>query len=354
MSHKAKAIFFNIVIWVTIFMLPILFMGLDHTFSWVKLIRSLAMPFVLLIVYYINYSWLVPDHYLKGKRELFWTANIIMTVVLGLAIHGWFEWSGRFIENAPDNELIRNKSFWMHSFQILHGMFYIVVTVGIATSIRMSLKWVESEKAREETMMALREAELENIRYQVNPHFLLNTLNNIYALTAFDQEKAQTAIMELSKLMRHVLYDNQQPSISIKDELQFIDNYINLMKLRMSGEVEIVKRFDVDDSSNVNVAPLIFISLIENAFKHGVSPANKSFIHIHIHASEGLITCLIENSYYPKTESDHSGHGIGLEQVQRRLDLSYPGRYEWEKGIDEKTNTYKSKITLYDTQLHHH
>lgn len=354
MTHRTKIILINVVIWVTIFMMPLLFMGIDHTFSMPNMVRSIMMPIMLLIAFYTNYLWLVPKHFLRGDRRVYWTVNIIMVVVLSLGVHAWFEWGNEPTDVDIINPVVPNMSLWMHVFQVLHGMFNIAVAVGIATSIRMSLKWVESEKAREETRMALREAELENIRYQVNPHFMLNTLNNIYALTAFDQEKAQTAIMELSKLMRHVLYDNQQPSISIKDELEFIDNYINLMKLRLSGEVEIVKQFDVVDPNNVNVAPLIFISLIENAFKHGVSPANKSFIHIHIHASEGLLTCLIENSYYPKPESDHSGHGIGLEQVQRRLDLSYPGRYEWEKGIDEKTNTYKSKITLYDTQLHHH
>ncbi len=354
MTHRTKTILINVVIWVTIFMMPILFMGIDHTFSMPNMIRSMIMTLVLLITFYTNYLWLVPKHFLEGKRSVYWTVNIILVVVLSLAVHAWFEWGSKPTDVDIINPVVPNKSVWMHIFQVLHNMFNIAVVVGIATSIRLSLKWVESEKAREETKMALREAELENIRYQVNPHFMLNTLNNIYALCAFDQSKAQTAIMELSKLMRHVLYDNQQPFICLKDELEFIDNYINLMKLRLSGEVDIVKCFDVPNPNNVYVAPLIIISLVENAFKHGVSPVNKSFIHIHIHESEGQLICQIENSYYPKSEKDHSGHGIGLEQVQRRLDLSYPDRYEWEKGVDEKTNTYKSKITLYDTQLHHH
>ena len=349
-----RTIAINVIIWVAIFMFPIIFLGIDHRATPAHLFRALGMPVVLLIAYFTNYLWLAPSFFMRRQRKFYWVVNILMITALAVGVHFWFRWAGSLLGDEHISEVRHLDSFITQMLQIMHNMFVIGVSAAIATSIQMSLNWVESEKAREETKMALREAQLENIRYQVNPHFMLNTLNNIYALVAFDQEKAQTAIMELSKLMRHVLYDNKQTFINLKDDLEFINNYINLMKLRLSGEVDIDKHFDIPTPCHINVAPLIFIPLVENAFKHGISPTKKSFIHISITASEEQVVCFVENSYYPKTVEDQSGHGIGLQHVQKRLDLSYPDKYQWERYIDEKTNTYKSKITLYDTQLHYH
>ena len=350
MSYNKTTILINVLIWVTIFLSPILVLGLDQSLSWPRVLRGMGMPLVLLVVYYLNYSWLIPNYFIRGKRRFLGLFNIALVISLAVIVHLWFQWFSTKMNLSTQEE----NGLAMQSLHVLYYMFCLGVDITIATSVRMSMQWAKSEKEREEAMKALREAELENLRFQINPHFMLNTLNNIYALTAFDQQKAQTAIMELSKMMRHILYDNKEPFISLRNDLEFIDNYINLMKLRLSSDVEIVKNIDVPQNCQATVAPLIFISLIENAFKHGISPTKKSFIHINISATDQQIVCEISNSHYPKADNDHSGHGIGLQQVQRRLDLNYAGRYTWEKGLDEKTNIYKSKITLYDTQLHYH
>ncbi len=142
-----------------------------------------------------------------------------------------------------------------------------------------------------------------------------------------------------------MLYDNQQSEVDIKDEILFLENYINLMKIRLPQNVEV--RFTKNIvNPNQKVAPLIIISLVENAFKHGVSPVDPSFIHIDISADTHLV-CAIENSNHPKTEKDRSGHGIGIQQVRQRLDLAYPHCYEWEKGVSEDGKTYRSCITIH-------
>lgn len=189
------------------------------------------------------------------------------------------------------------------------------------------------------------EAELRNLRSQINPHFLLNTLNNIYALTAIDTTRAQNAIQQLSKMMRHMLYDNQESEVVLQNEIQFLDNYVNLMRIRLSQNVDVTFEKDVEDPY-AKVAPLLFISLIENAFKHGVSPTEPSFIHIKMNQKGRDLCFAIENSNHPKTSQDRSGHGIGLQQVQRRLDLSYAGRYEWTKGPTEDGKNYLSTIKI--------
>ena len=171
-------------------------------------------------------------------------------------------------------------------------------------------------------------------------------MNNIYELIVFDHNKAQEAVQELSKMLRHVLYDNQSALVSLEKELDFINNYISLMRIRLPKTVKVSVKLNAGNKP-LHIAPLIFISLIENAFKHGISPTEDSFINISIQGHpEGKIYCEITNSYFPKNETDKSGSGIGLAQVHRRLELSYPNSYEWTKGISADGKTYTSCITI--------
>ena len=223
--------------------------------------------------------------------------------------------------------------------------FCIFATV--ATCISLAQQWYWADKARRNAEAARVAAELGNLRSQINPHFLLNTLNNIYALTAIDQTRAQDAIQQLSKMLRHMLYDNQEQLVSLADEVQFIENYINLMKIRLPQTVDVKLEKDLENP-HAKVAPLLFISLVENAFKHGVSSTEPSFIHMSMTQKGNTLCVIIENSNFPKSEKDRSGHGIGLQQVQRRLDLAYYQQYEWTKGVSDDGTVYSStiKITL--------
>lgn len=222
----------------------------------------------------------------------------------------------------------------------------MILTVGLSAAIRMSRRWAANENARREAEQQRTEAELKNLRSQLNPHFLLNTLNNIYALIAFDADKAQQAVQELSRLLRHVLYDNQQNLVPLNKEMDFIRNYIALMRIRLAANVTVETHFDIGPENRTEIAPLIFISLIENAFKHGISPTEPSYIRIRFSQTDNCVCCEIINSYHPKSQTDKSGSGIGLEQVRRRLELSYPGRYTWKQGIDETGKEYHSTLTI--------
>ena len=225
--------------------------------------------------------------------------------------------------------------FFISSYSIL--VFYI--------------RWRNTEERLIQAEQEKTEAEWKNLRNQLNPHFLLNTLNNIYALIAFDSNRAQEAVQELSKLLRHVLDDNQMTYVPLQKELDFINNYISLMRIRLPQSVKINVQLN-EGNKNLHIAPLIFISLIENAFKHGVSPTEESFISISIQGhDDGNITCEIKNSYFPKDQLDKSGNGIGLEQVYRRLELSYPGNYQWSKGPSADRQTYTSCLTIQTANL---
>ena len=159
--------------------------------------------------------------------------------------------------------------------------------------------------------------------------------------------------MQLSKMLRHVLYDADQ-LVNLRDEVDFLHNYIDLMKIRVPGNVEVLEHFDIPSPCTTQIASMIFISLVENAFKHGISPTAPSYIHVSVVADEHQIVCEISNTYYPKTSKDQSGHGIGLQQVTRRLDLLYPDLYTWERGPSADGKYYQSKLIIHDTKLHHH
>lgn len=218
--------------------------------------------------------------------------------------------------------------------------------IGFVTSLKLITRLQQSEKALKEAENARIKAELDNLRSQINPHFLLNTLNNIYALTAIDTDKAQKTIKELSLLLRYVLYDNLSERVLLVKEVEFLSNYIELMRIRLTNMVELKVTFDVAPDSSTEIAPLLFISLIENAFKHGVSGEKPSFIHIGIvdNRANGEVEISIKNSNNAKSESDKSGGGIGLDQVHRRLELQYPDAYTWQ--IVENSEVYESCVTL--------
>ncbi|MBO4826115.1 MAG: histidine kinase [Prevotella sp.] len=298
---------------------------------------------MLMLVFYTNYFWLIPKKYVEGNHRLFWIVNIVLILTVGIAEH-FFLWKMYLV---MDEEFRANpdSSVKMNLVYIFRNLFNLSMAAAIALTIVLSEQWHESLDAKLNAEAEAKEAELKNLRSQINPHFLLNTLNNIYALTAFDKEKAQEAIQELSKLLRHMLYDNQQPLVSLSQEVQFMENYVNLMKLRLPANVDV--KFSAHcDSPDVPVAPLIFISLVENAFKHGVSSTEPSFIDIQLSSDDQRIVCDIENSNFPKDAQDRSGHGIGLQQVERRLALVYPQRYQWTKGVSEDGKKYRSRIEI--------
>ncbi|MGL5937211.1 MAG: sensor histidine kinase, partial [Phocaeicola sp.] len=247
--------------------------------------------------------------------------------------------------SPPPNEL--SKQMPPHWMFILRDSIMLFFVAALGAAIRISTRWRKTEQQLIETEKARTEAELKNLKSQLNPHFLLNTLNNIYALITFNTDKAQEAVQELSKLLRYVLYENQDETVPLEKEFEFIQNYIALMRIRLPEHVKLDVNLTVDPGKSLRIAPLIYISLIENAFKHGISSTLPSFISITIEGrAEGSIVFQIQNSYFPKTNDDKSGSGIGLEQVERRLELLYPQKYSWEQHLSEEGKKYNSLLTI--------
>ena len=304
----------HIATWAVLFLLPLTF-----TFGRLQFPARLVPTIGVIAVFYIHY-FCVAKFYMKGHKALCWIASVIIVATIGFAMHNWMG-AG------------------------LGYFFNLAVATMIATSMRIAMYWQKAEEKRLKAEKARVDAELDSLRFQTNPHFLLNTLNNIYALTTFDTSRAQEAIQQLAAMLRHILYDTRDTEVSVESEVEFLKNYVELMKIRYANNIDLT--FDTDvETDNTRIAPLILIPLVENAFKHGVSEDKPSFIHITFKADSRHIDFLIENSNHQKGNEGHSGHGIGLEQVYCRLELAYRGHYDWQRGLSEDKTMYRSHITI--------
>ena len=165
------------------------------------------------------------------------------------------------------------------------------------------------------------------LKYQINPHFLMNTLNNIHAMIDFDTDMAKQSVVELSHLLRHLLYDSSEKHTTLDKEIEFIDSYIKLMRIRYIDEVDIVfNKPDVILSRKIKLPPLLLIVLVENAFKHGISYNNNSFIKIDIMVFDDELSCIVTNSRHTTSESSTEHSGIGLNNITKRLELLFGNR----------------------------
>lgn len=276
-----------------------------------------------LIVYLFNFYLFVP---LLWFRHRFWQFGLVnLLFILICNSHVWHN-----LRHLPDIYRAGYSSFLIVS--LLVSLMAICIALGIRFLMR------QSEKKQREI-----EAELAWLKNQINPHFLFNTLNNISSLTQIDPDGAQDAIAQLSDLLRYAIYKTDKPLVPIAGEVEFMRNYIGLMQLRCNEKTVVNTSFNIIDNQ-MEVAPLLFISLIENAFKHGVSSNKPSRIDIRVDASDNALSFVCDNTNYPKTDVDRSGSGIGLENTRRRLELMYHDRYTWEQTLDN--DIYHVKINI--------
>ncbi len=325
--------------WAAVLLLPVLASWL-LTRNWDYAKNTAMMTYGMLqspmLLYFSNFY--VFDRWLFQHRRYGWfaLANLVVMVVLNWGLINIGDY-------APEMPAMAWLGMGIGFFvYFLLNCAMIATALGIRHFIRV--RRIREQLQEEKTKHT--EAELAWLKNQINPHFLFNTLNNISSLAAIDGEATQEAIAQLSDLLRYAMYETNKKVVPLQGEVEFMQNYIALMKLRVSRQTVVSEQFDVSNSQS-DIAPLLFISLIENAFKHGVSNYNPSFIKISmVQHSNGEIVFDCRNSNFPKAPTDRSGSGIGIENTRRRLDLLYPEKYTWEQGICDNGGTYYSHIIL--------
>lgn len=315
--------------------------------SWDDVVNSLRFSFRIMwipaSIFFVNSFILIPFGYYRERRWLFWAGNAI---IIGLL--AWHYFGGNALEyiNAIPNENAKRYALTSYYSTSVLNIFMYVLLAAIALLGHHMYRTISLKRQLKEEQQKRTEAELEWLKNQINPHFLFNTLNNISSLVQIDADAAQDSIAQLSDLLRYAMYQTDKPMVPLAGEIDFMQNYIALMRLRHNDMLKLTVEWPDTPPSTLHLPPLLFISLIENAFKHGVSSSRPSHIDISLKVEGTTLIFTCVNSNYPKDDQNRAGSGIGLENTRRRLDLMYPGRYTWEYGVTPDGTEYRSVITI--------
>jgi len=328
---------FTLLVWLMIFVFPILFGESEDSIHWEHVFKVWKDNGTILALFLLNRFVLLPHFFFKGKKTIYLASITGLIAIFSLCI---------FISEEPNNEAFpANHQAPPPQLEFNHmppprhpvqskesippyANFLImgILIIGFDTGLVFYIKWLESEQNRVQSEKDSIENKMAFLKNQVSPHFFMNTLNNIHALVDISSEEAKEAIIKLSKMMAYMLYDSQSKKVALKEEIEFTYSYVELMKLRIYDEIDLI--LDLPQSvPNIVVPPLLTISFIENAFKHGVSYEHPSFVHIKYSITDTDILFNIKNSIHAKRE-DLAHSGIGLKNTINRLDLIYGSKYD--------------------------
>ena len=324
----------HIASWAVVFIMPaLIFISEGNQRFEEALYRSLAsLPFLMLL-FYLCYFWLIDRLWFK-KRYLFF-----VLVVVGLIF--CVSYSKYELFSYFDLHKSKHKMPPFHAF-VYFDFLSNLLPVVFAMAIRYAQRNFSLEIAQKEAQAHKLQADLTQLKYQLQPHFFFNALNNIYSLIAFDPQKAQESVHSLSKLMRHFMQNSDQKQISLAEEVDFLQQYISLMQLRLTDKTTVQVDFP-KQVPQLTIAPLLFISLVENAFKHGVSATAATTLSFSLKVEGNTVIFRSENTKIPTQESLYSS-GIGIDNLKKRLTLLYPERHQYT--IEEKEGKYIAQLTI--------
>lgn len=306
---------------------------------------------LLVIAFYVNSLVLVPKFVLKSRTGLYFlivTCIVAIILLLNIYTDEWLNihqlMDAAFHKKGPPKH--RGGGGGRDHYWDFALLAMSALVLGISTSITAIQKWQKDKQLHQEMEQARVSSELSFLKAQINPHFFFNTLNNIYALTHVDAEVSRKAIHQLSRMMRYVLYDTQNATTMLSQEIAFIKDYISLMELRLTDVVKI--DFSAPAAlRDMAIAPMIFLPFIENAFKHGVSATQPSYINITVTQKDSVIELNVVNTIIKEQNTNlEEGNGIGLNNTKRRLDLLYPGKHTLLINESTVENAYLVHLTL--------
>lgn len=360
-SRNKIKLFLHLLAWMILLGLPLYFFkrwDVGSDLMWVYYLGNVING----IIFYTNYLVLIPKYFFQSSKLRYY----LLVVFLLITMYFVSDLSNRLIfkyvaggnrtemvdrgKGLADDRRIQpdrmrrpplkpNYHLGPLPFRAMHlfnygftSLFLVFLSIGMRVLERHS----QTEKLQKELEKEKLNSELAFLKNQISPHFFFNTLNNIYSLISINAEDSQKAVLRLSKLMRYLLYDSEHGNTKLSNEIDFMNNYIDLMKLRMSNKISFAVSFP-EKYEDISVPPLIFIPFIENAFKHGISYREKSFIDISMTTGNDSIMFRCANSLIKLREESEPGQsGIGLENVTKRLNLLFPGNHELKINKSEK------------------
>ena len=325
MIRKILTVTIHVAAWACIFLLPFVFFphSRDYKLSDAFWLMFVCVDAYLIAFYYLNTHLLIPL-LLTKKKWLWYILVILLFFIFFLYIPKLFQnyITLRLPEDAR-SRFQRHQNNFLYPFTGSSAVFFLVFTVSTCTKVIQ--QWLTTEKKKKEIETEKVVAELSFLRSQINPHFFFNTLNNIYSLAMVKSDDTADAVMKLSSIMRYILDETKHDSVALEKEVGFIQNYIELQKVRLTAKTKL--RFVVEGNvGDKQIAPLLLIPFVENAFKYGVSTIEESELLFSLVATENQIIFSSEN-YVLHNGETKDNTGIGLKNTRRRLELLYPGRH---------------------------
>ena len=368
MNYRKEHIIYTLM-WIALYLSPLMgiymrMSGNPHIdFSWYEILNAWKFNTVWLVLFAIHNFLLAPLLIIKRRTWLYTSLAVALLVAAMLTLSA-MRHSHRKMHHAPQRyeccehdcmnaEMMASKQqpppmreggpLMMFGPGEVVLFFGGLLLMGMNLGVKLYFRSQEDADILSQIEKHALERQLQYLKYQVNPHFFMNTLNNIHALVDIDPERAKASIVELSKLMRYVLYEGNNRLTPLSREVQFLRNYVQLMSMRYTGNVSIC--LDVPEVlPDSMLPPLLLVIFVENAFKHGISYRTKSFVEISLqpHGDRLLFSC--RNSRPEIKHDENMKGGVGLSNVRRRLDLLFPGNYTLD--IKEQEDTYTVHLDI--------
>lgn len=311
--------------------------GAEIDWGTVVIVAGVQLIFAL-IIGYLNYFFLLPA-FLKHKKLGLYLLQFFIAFTLLISLRLTL---GRYLIDGftgGNGYLYTNR----YVIQVVTTNLFIVIFLGM---IRFVEDWFEFEARQKSVENERLTAELNFLKAQINPHFLFNTLNNLYYLAYTQSAKTTEVIAKLSQMMRYMIHDTNHAKVPLSKEIEYMENYISLERLRLNDQIPIRLTLEGGNPQEYLITPLIFITFLENAFKHGVSNNHPgAWVNISIHLNGKECVYRVENSKIPFTKPEaEQKSGIGLQNVKRRLELSYPGRYKLK--VEDEKDRYAMQLNI--------
>ncbi|MDD3320361.1 MAG: histidine kinase [Paludibacter sp.] len=340
MKNLFTTISIHVIAWGMLLMIPFLsiqqvvksFIPIEENFS---LVPVFTLSLLLMVIFYFNYFVLIPK-FLLSKKYLLYISTLILSIIAAFIVSGFF----LNLVDFNHDDIVSNSSELIKLKPIIKANTFLMLIISILASIALTmnnhLRQTEKEKLS---------AQLSSLKSQINPHFLFNTLNNIYA-TAIDTSP-QTADMveKLSEMMRYSMKETQKDFVPLEEEFNYIDNYIELQKLRFDNQVKLDYNIE-GEFSELQIAPMLLIPFIENAFKHGVNSEQNSNIKISLKIDNSELHLRVTNNLVKNQSSTTERSGLGINNTKHRLELIYPSKHLLTINETEKDFTVLLHINL--------
>lgn len=308
-------------------------------------IKQLVHIILMITAFYLNSSYLVPRLLIKEKRIYSFTGCLaVLSIVCSFLLARVDIW----FNLAKQLERAFGRRLWSNLYIDFFGLMTTMLVLGISTSVTIIQHWHRDAKIRQEFESHRAITELSFLKAQINPHFFFNTLNSIFALTFINVETSRTALLKLSRMMRYLLYETPQNVTLLSKELEFIRDYVGIMKLRLKANTTVIFNLP-NDPDERTIAPMILLPFVENAFKHGIDDLEPTTILLDIQRSDEGLELTIKNNIVKIAEAsgiETSENGIGLVNTRRRLDLLYKDNYTLNIHIDKETNEYNLHLKI--------